>query len=124
MYGVSRRLDLSPPVEPRRVSVASTHRRVPALTNHARRKLRDAAPSLYGSRRATPSLQRHRRGVCVGCIQHGWLASTSASTMGVQRALPHQARTERRASWVRSMHRVVARRPVRVRPSGSTCEKG
>ena len=38
--------------------------------------------------------------------------------MGAQRALPRRARTERRASWVRSMHRVVARRPVRVRPSG------
>jgi hypothetical protein len=75
-------------------------------------------PSVYGTQRAAPSLERHHRAVCVGCMPHGWLASTRASTMGAQRALPRQARTERRASWVRSMHRVVPRGFVRVRLSG------
>ena len=75
-------------------------------------------PNVYGTQRAAPSLERHHRAVCVGCMPHGWLASTRASTMGAQRALPRQARTERRASWVRSMHRVVPRGSVRVRPSG------
>jgi len=115
LLGARRRVDLSAACGVTRLARSQPQRCwVPSQSIHVRRNLCGATPSLCDTQCGTSSLERHHGAVFVGCIQHGWRLSTKASTLG---ALRRRARTERPTSWARSAHRIMTRRPVRVKPS-------
>lgn len=115
LLGARRRVDLSAACGVTRLARSQLQRCwVPRQSIRVRLNLFGGTPSLCDTACATTSLERHHGAVFVGCIQHGWRLSTRASTLGARR---RQARTERPTSWARSTHRIVTRRPVRVKPS-------